>query len=75
MKKVFCVCILILFLFPALMCSHSAGTGGGEMNIIIVNNPYSGSRSGSELSKGPGMLEDIVPGNLFPCKQKIVPLI
>ncbi|NIM14285.1 MAG: hypothetical protein GTO45_19800 [Candidatus Aminicenantes bacterium] len=58
MKKVFYVCILILFLYPALMCSHSAGTGGGEMNIIIVNNPYSGSRSGPELSKGPGILAE-----------------
>lgn len=45
-----------LFLFPILVLSHNLSDKGGKMKVVIVNNPYSGSRSGAELSEGPRIL-------------------
>lgn len=59
MKKVlgFTAVLLLLFLLnPMPVSSHNPGSEGGEMKVVIVNNPYSGSRSGSDRSDGPEVL-------------------
>jgi arginase len=55
-KKTVCICVGILFILSVFSYSKDVKDSGGDMTVTFVNNPYSGSRSGPELSKGPGVL-------------------
>lgn len=56
--KTILYCIPILFLcLPMVVTAQKNPNSSGKLKIAIVKNPYSGSRSGTELSRGPEILE------------------
>ncbi|MFC1725847.1 arginase family protein [candidate division KSB1 bacterium] len=51
------IILLVVLLLPAIIFAQKYTGGDGKINVAVVKNPYSGSRSGSELSGGPDSLE------------------
>jgi len=54
--KTLIIILTILTAMPALVVAQRYENDRGELRVAIVNNPYSGSRSGPELSQGPESL-------------------
>jgi len=57
MKKLIIFMLLFIVIFPSIVSGQKYIDSTGKINVAIVKNPYSGSRSGSELSQGPEVLE------------------
>lgn len=57
MKNIFYLIIPVLILLPVIVSSQKYRDNNGKLRVAVVKNPYSGSRSGPELSNGPGILE------------------
>ncbi len=57
MKSFFDIIGITFLLLPVLVMAQTYKDADGRVRVAIVKNPYSGSRSGPELSEGPGILE------------------
>ena len=57
MKSFFDIISIAFLLLPVLVMAQMYQDADGRVRVAIVKNPYSGSRSGSELSEGPDILE------------------
>ena len=65
MKHIISFVMITFFLMPSHGAARDYTNKEGVMQVAVVHNPYSGSRSGPELSKGPeilsqGGLDDIL---------------
>ena len=68
MKKWICFFSIFLLIFQTSIRSEEYQSDKGKLKIAIVTNPYSGSRSGPELSGGP---ETLVKGGLYDILKKM----
>ena len=57
MKKLICPITAILLVIPLLFPSQRYVDDSGKVNVVIVKDPYSDSRTGPELVLGPEKLE------------------
>jgi len=56
MNTVYYSIAAVLILLPAAVFAQKYTNAAGSIRVAIVENPYSGSRSGPELSAGPAVL-------------------
>jgi arginase len=50
--------VIVILFMPMMILAQKYQNTDGKIRVVIVKNPYSGSRSGPELSEGPDILED-----------------
>ena len=53
-----CVVVSVLMLFPPPASTQQYVDASGRLNVVVVADPYSDTRSGPELVEGPGLLLD-----------------
>jgi hypothetical protein len=51
-----CVFVLALILFPPTVSAQQYLESSGRVNVVLVADPYSDTRTGPELVEGPGIL-------------------
>ena len=57
MKKLVCCIIAFLLLLPVSVTAQEYIGTDGNIKVVVVKDPYSDSRTGPELLKGPDNLE------------------
>lgn len=55
MMKLMCF-VTVMMMFPTLAFSQAYVDAAGKVNVIVVKDPYSDSRTGPEILKGPELL-------------------
>ena len=56
MRRTLYCFMIILMILPGWIGAQSYITPNGDMKIVVIKDPYSDSRTGPELLKGPGLL-------------------
>ncbi len=67
MKKLICCLTFLLWLLPLISPSQNYVDESGKVNVVIVKDPYSDSRTGPELVLGP---EKLAAGGLIDVLEK-----